>query len=377
MKICIITLNRTQKDDRLYYKLGRSLKKIASVYIINPTVFSIENDGVIIVGNDTNSKVNNSFWIFKHLTTISPDIIQVTEPLLLPLAVKYKSKYRVKLIYDPAEDWSAMFRDFTRKPVPIPQLLGFGMRQFEKCFLSKMDYFIASDDWLYDYYNSIGPCALIYNYPNQDIFSIDLDSISRKPFSCVYHGQLRKERGLFLMIKAMKLVVEKHSNAYLDLVGHFSYYSEEKLCYKLLKKYGLINNVNISSSIPHLEIPGRIAQSIIGLLPFYNIEKFRHNIGTKMFEYAACKLPIVAFDLPTARKFIVNKQCGLCVQPDSVEALAQGIINLLNDCNNINTMAENGFNAYQKYCYWECQESALFTIYNQLFSNDYIEKKLS
>ena len=69
MKICIITLNKTQKDDRLYYKLGRSLKKIASVYIINPTVFSIENDGVIIVGNDTKSKVNNSFWIFKQLET--------------------------------------------------------------------------------------------------------------------------------------------------------------------------------------------------------------------------------------------------------------------------------------------------------------------
>ena len=210
MKICLLTTNPNPHDDRIYYKLARSLNKIASVFIINPRVSSIKNDGIVIVGNDTLSMVKRSAWIFEHLKMIKPDIIQVTEPQLFPPAVKYKSKYSIKIIYDPAEDWSAMYREFSRKPAPIPQLLGFGMRQFETWFLNKIDYFIASDDWLYDYYKSVGPCTLIYNYPNKDIFTFDHDAIDQRSHSCVHHGQLRKERGLFLMIKAMKLVVEKY-----------------------------------------------------------------------------------------------------------------------------------------------------------------------
>ena len=38
MKICLLTSNPNPYDDRIYYKLARSLKKIAVVSIINPQV---------------------------------------------------------------------------------------------------------------------------------------------------------------------------------------------------------------------------------------------------------------------------------------------------------------------------------------------------
>ncbi|MDP7465542.1 MAG: glycosyltransferase, partial [Candidatus Marinimicrobia bacterium] len=307
-------------------------------------------------------------WIIEQLNMIKPDIVQVTEPLLLSPAVKYKSNNSVKVIYDPAEDWRAMYRDFSRKPPPIPQLLGFGIRQYENWFLSKMDYFIASDDWLYEYYKAKGPSTLIYNYPNQDIFSMDLDSVSRRPFSCVHHGQLRKERGLFLMIEAMTLVVEKYPEAYLDLVGHFSYSAEEDLSHQLIEKYHLMDNVIISSPIPHLEIPRRIAQNAIGLLPFYNIGKFRNNTAIKMFEFSACKLPIVSFDLPPSRRYIENVQCGICVEPDSYQALAEGIIYMFENNEKYSLYKQNGYKAFVEEYFWEAQENELFNVYKTLLS---------
>ncbi|MCH7611944.1 MAG: glycosyltransferase family 4 protein [Candidatus Marinimicrobia bacterium] len=366
MKICLLTTNPNPHDDRIYYKLARSLNKIASVFIINPRVSSTKNDGIAIVGNDTLSKLKNSSWIFEQLKKIKPDIIQVTEPQLLPPAVKYKSKYTIKVIYDPAEDWSAMYREFSRKPAPIPQLLGFGMRQFENWFLNKIDYFIASDDWLYDYYESVGPCTLIYNYPNKDIFTFNHDAIDQRPHSCVHHGQLRKERGLFLMIETMKLVVEKYPDAYLDLVGRFSYTSEEELSHKLIEKYKLMDNVTISAPIPHTEIPHRIAQNTVGLLPFHNIDKFRNNIVIKMFEYSACKLPIVSFDLPPSRKYIENVQCGICVEPDSYHALAEGIMYMFENKEKYSLYKLNGYNAFVEKYFWEAQEKELFNIYTTL-----------
>jgi len=366
MKICLLTLNPNLHDDRIYYKLARSLNKIANVSIINPSVSSIESDGIEIIGNDSLLHGNDSTWIIENLIKIQPDIVQVTEPLLLTPAVKYKSNNGVKLIYDPAEDWRAMYREFSRMPVPLPQLLGFGIRQYENWFLSKMDYFIASDDWLFDYYNAKGPCTLIYNYPNRDIFTIDLDSVWRKPFSCVYHGQLRKERGLFLMIEAMKFVVEKYTDSSLELLGHFSYPAEKEACWRMIEEFGLSKNVILSEPVPHHEIPSRIAQSAVGLLPFYNIDKFRNNIVIKMFEYSACKLPIVAFDLPPSKKYIKNVNCGICVKPDSYHALAEGIMTMFENKQNYATFIQNGYKAFDEKYYWEAQETQLFDIYTNL-----------
>ena len=117
-----------------------SLKKIGTIFIINPKVSSIEKNGISIIGNDIKNSMQDSTWILKNLIKIKPDIIQITEPLLLPIATKYKSKYGARLIYDPAEDWGSMYKDFSRKFIPIPHLLGFGIRQFENWFLSNIDH---------------------------------------------------------------------------------------------------------------------------------------------------------------------------------------------------------------------------------------------
>jgi glycosyltransferase involved in cell wall biosynthesis len=287
----------------------------------------------------------------------------------LPPAVKYKSDNSVKIIYDPAEDWSALYREFSRKPIPIPQILGLGIRQLENWFLPHVDFFIASDDWLYDYYQAKGSCALIYNYPNKDIFIMDDSAINRRPLSCVHHGQLRKERGLFLMIDAINLVVEKYPDASLDLVGHFSYPEEEEQVHKIVKEYDLSQNVNISAPISHTEIPQRISQSAIGLLPFYNIDKFRNNIVIKMFEFSACKLPILSFDLPPSRKYIDSINCGICVEVDSYEALAKGIIQLFENEDQYELYSENGYKAFLEKFHWEAQETQLFDVYTSLIQN--------
>ena len=368
MKICILTTNNNKYDDRIYYKLARSLSKIASVFIINPKVSSIESDGITIIGNDSEDSVKNSYWIYRNLIIINPDIIQITEPLLLPIAVKYKSKNKVKLIYDPAEDWISMYKNFSRKPPPLPHLLGYSMRKFEKWFMPKMDFFIASDDWLYNYYRSMGPCTLIYNYPNADIFSPPTSQNHRDPYKIICHGQQRKERGLFVMIKAMALVCQALPDSSLVLPGHFSYSDEKFKTIQLINDLGLKQKVFLLSAISHMKIPELLYSCRIGLLPFLNITKFRNNIGIKMFEYAACKLPIIAFDLPPARAFINKEECGICVQPDSVDALADGIINLLIDSFKINILANNGFMAYKNKYYWEYQEKDFFAIYHNLIN---------
>ena len=76
MKICLLTSNPNPYDDRIYYKLARSLKKIADISIINPRVSSKVSDGIAIIGNDSSSPVSDSSWIIEQLKTY-PKHIQI------------------------------------------------------------------------------------------------------------------------------------------------------------------------------------------------------------------------------------------------------------------------------------------------------------
>ena len=86
-----------------------------------------------------------------------------------------------------------------------------------------------------------------------------------------------------------------------------------------------------------------------------------------MFEYSACKLPFVSFDLPPSRKYIESVNCGICVEPDSYRSLAEGIMNMFENRKAYSTYKLNGYNAFVEKYYWEAQEKKLLSIYPNLF----------
>jgi glycosyltransferase involved in cell wall biosynthesis len=60
------------------------------------------------------------------------------------------------------------------------------------------------------------------------------------------------------------------------------------------------------------------------------IPKFMKNIPSKMFEYWACGLPVIASDLPPIRHFISDRETGLLFSPERPESLAEAIQFMMN-----------------------------------------------
>ena len=85
-----------------------------------------------------------------------------------------------------------------------------------------------------------------------------------------------------------------------------------------------------------------------------------------MFEYSACKLPIVSFDLPPSRKYIESVNCGIFVEPDCHNSLAEGIMNMFENKEAYSIYALNGYDSFVNKFYWEAQEKQLFNIYTTL-----------
>jgi glycosyltransferase involved in cell wall biosynthesis len=78
-------------------------------------------------------------------------------------------------------------------------------------------------------------------------------------------------------------------------------------------------------------VPFLMSQARIGVVPLQPIPKFLKNIPTKVFEYWACALPIVASNLPPIRMFFREGLYGHLVDPTDPQQWANALFHLLDN----------------------------------------------
>ena len=361
MKICIITFNKIQKDDRLYYKLGRSLAKIADILILSPTFATYPgNPQLIGMSNHNTTKYEKYLWFIETLKIEQPDIIHVTHPWLLMIAGKIKQFFGTKIVYDPAEDWQGMVRELSHSSWIIKQLIAYSMQGIEVLYRREIDLIIASDKWLYSNYKNKGKTLLLYNYPNLNLFSNNKSNRDSKII--VYHGQMIRERGIFDLINAVSILIKTHSNISLELIGHFPNDLERIEAHELIDKKMLNKHVHFHELVDHSQIPSMLANAIIGVSPLHPIKKFQRNIPTKVFEYMASGLSIIASDLSPIRGLKYSNEWCTFYKAGDVNGLAEAMIHILNSNNN-NPIAHRLF---KEEFNWEAQEAELLLQYRSL-----------
>jgi len=138
--------------------------------------------------------------------------------------------------------------------------------------------------------------------------------------------------------------------------------------YFLLKmvEYKLQNVVFFLPNVkPHL-IMLHINQATIGLSPNLNLKKQKIALPTKIFEYMAGGIPIVASNLPYFGEFIDKNGAGLLADPDNPDQFAEKVIYLLDHKDEAKKMGENGLRVFwEKYC-WEKEVEKLIQMYHKI-----------
>ncbi|MHC4782913.1 MAG: glycosyltransferase [Planctomycetota bacterium] len=141
-----------------------------------------------------------------------------------------------------------------------------------------------------------------------------------------YHGTVATRFGLAEAIQAIARIQDRIPGTTLQIYGrHYSEYRAK--LEMLILELGLSDKVTLGGLQPHKKICELIRSSDIGIVPYQSDDFMNIALSTKMFEYAASGIPIVASRLRPAES-VFDDDCVSFVEPADPDDMAEKIAEL-------------------------------------------------
>jgi glycosyltransferase involved in cell wall biosynthesis len=140
-----------------------------------------------------------------------------------------------------------------------------------------------------------------------------------RPPTLVFTGNLAEYQGIDLMLKAFGLVLQRVANARLLIASDSTFEPYETLAHKL----GVRPQIDIVQSPAFRELPALLAAGNVALNPRVDCD----GIPVKLLNYMAAGRPVVSF--ASSAPGVVHGQTGWLAESGNVQALADGVVTLL------------------------------------------------
>ena len=182
-------------------------------------------------------------------------------------------------------------------------------------------------------------CSVFWYYPDTAIFHPRIRTRQDGKFQLLYPGSLHRHQGVDIAIRAMSRIVREIPEAELHILGNGPAKSD---LYTLTQKLNLGTKVFFEEIVPIEEIPNRMAQCDIGLVPKKASDVFGNEAASsKILEFMAVGVPIVA-----SRTKIETCLYGDALlryfQSENEDSLANAVISIYRDAALRDTLIRNG-----------------------------------
>jgi len=104
----------------------------------------------------------------------------------------------------------------------------------------------------------------------------------------------------------------------------------------------------------------------VGLCVLRPLPNYLDSYPTKLFEYMAAGLPIVASDFPLWRRIVEDAGCGLLVDPTDASAISASVTALLSDAQRAEAMGARGRHAVLERYQWKYAAERLLGQYRRI-----------
>jgi glycosyltransferase involved in cell wall biosynthesis len=252
----------------------------------------------------------------------SADVYHFHDPELIPVGLCLRALGH-KVVYDVHETNSASVAYKSYIPRWIRPTLASLIRIIELRASSYFSGIVAATPAISEQFRAIPtPRVTVQNFPKLDPAQRDTLWDDRGQ-AAIYAGMVSESRGLLEMVDAVNLLDNSFSHP-LILAGPI-------MPDALVKAQGRPGWKRVSAIGKYsiAELPDLLANARVGLVVFRPLSNHLDSYPTKLFEYMAAGLPVIASNFPLWRSIVGDYNCGLLVDPLDPEDIARAIQYLL------------------------------------------------
>jgi len=118
--------------------------------------------------------------------------------------------------------------------------------------------------------------------------------------------------------------------------------------------------------VKHEEVYTILPRCHVGMAILHPTPNNIESVVTKLFEYMAVGLPVIASNFPLYKELIEGNNCGLTVDPLNPREIAQAVEYLIEHPDEARKMGENGRKAVVVKYNWETESKKLIDVYEDL-----------
>jgi|18_taG_2_1085343.scaffolds.fasta_scaffold00010_10 glycosyltransferase involved in cell wall biosynthesis len=360
-------------DTRIFYKICNSLAEAG--YSVDLIIQHSKNEMVnginVVCLPLAKRKLDRLFKVipllFQKAIKYPPGtIFHFHDPELIPIGLLLKL-FGYSVIYDVHEDNKNLVLDRDWIPKPFRSILSYSVCKLEKIAVEYLDAVVTVTRYIR---KSLGGNKeyIIQNYPliSESNFSgIDLTENKNQRFkqNLLYVGGITSVRGINEIVTSLEIVNTNSDNKVKLLLAGLI--NEKKLESNLQTKKGW-EFVDYRGWINREEFAHWASSSFAGLVIFHPLANHINAQPNKLFEYMMHGIPVIASNFKLWKEIVIDNNCGILVDPESPQEIAEAISWFRNHPDEAKKMGENGRNAILSKYNWKSEEEKLLRLYRSL-----------
>lgn len=394
IKICFLADKHDLFDDRIYWKMAVPLKKmgyqIHYLLISDEDKIGITKEGIHFEKLKVKTFSKNKYFnfilknldindnykkLFKKAKILNADIYHFHDLWINKIGVKLKKlKHNPVVFYDAREPYAEDYVSYTKATGWLKkgvELFAKFVDKWEKYKAKHYDLVISNEEIVRNNFRSAigeGKAEVLYNFTdNYHLF--ENRAIHQKKYDFIYSGGITELRGAFKILEATGIAKQQNQQIKVVFVGKYSPENLKNEMQLYIDTHDLNDNIELHSHVNYSEISWYYNNSKIGLVTLFNCPTFKISMPIKVFEYMAFGLSLIGSDFGPIRKYIETENCGLVVDPQSPEEIANAMCKLLTDLDLYQLYSENGRSATLKKYKWDFELNKLVSYYQKALIN--------
>jgi len=353
-------------DPRIFYKECRTLVNAGHevVFIVphdrDEVIDSVQIRAVPRPRNGRERLTTTVRDVYRRAMAEGPRAIcHLHDSDLLPAGLALKRRGR-RVVYDAHEDTPKQMRYQHWLPRPVRPVAALVASMLERVGGRVFDGIIAAEPQNASRFPAT-KTALVQNFPIVDEL-IDPAAVpySERESIVLYVGAITRVRGVDEMIRAVQSLPDRLAPK-LVLGGPFHPPSLEDDVREQAR-------VECLGYLRRKEVAMWLGRARVGLVVLHPTRKYVESYPTKLFEYMAAGVPVVASNFPVWRQIVAEAGCGLTVDPFDAGALADAIGWILAHPAEAQAMGERGRAAVLDRFDWSTEARRLVEFYDRLVS---------